>query len=276
MICGGSGYFSSWQLQGFKDEKVSPHLAVVTNIYPDHLNRDENMDQYVDDKVNITRFQTSKDFLFLNKQARHNKKFAQATKGQVKYFQSSDLPKDLKLQVLGKHNLENAAAAFAVSQHLSIDSSSALDTIKSFKGVHSRLQVIREHKGHTIINDTTSTTPTATIKAIEAVKKPILLLLGGQTKNLPLKDLIANINNNVDQIILLKGSGTDEIKPHLNKKLIVKEFSDQHQAIKAALSCAKPHATILFSPAFTSFDMFNNEFERGKAFSQSISKLTGQ
>lgn len=264
---------SSWQLQGFKTEKISPHIALVTNIYPDHLNR-STMEEYIDDKVNIARFQTVQDYLFLNKADKRIGKFSDQSKATIKYFQVSDLPKDLKLKVLGKHNLENAAAALAVSQHLDIDKDLSLQTIKTFKGVHSRLQIIAQYQGHTIINDTTSTTPTATIRAIKAVKKPIMLLLGGQSKNLPLKGLAKLINQQVDQIVLLSGSGTDQIKPLLDPKLILKEFKDQHQAVEFALKHAIPHSTILFSPGFTSFDMFNNEFERGQAFNQSIRKLT--
>ena len=154
-----------------------------------------------------------------------------------------------------------------------VDQKTALAAIRTFTGIPFRLEKIATINSINIINDTTSTSPTATIKALETVKSPIVLLLGGESKNLPVKQLAETVNKRANKIVLLAGSGTDEVKPLLDKNKIIAEFADQEKAITAALEVAPSGSTVLFSPGFTSFGMFNNEFERGEAFNQSITKL---
>ncbi|MBI2009644.1 MAG: UDP-N-acetylmuramoyl-L-alanine--D-glutamate ligase [Candidatus Chisholmbacteria bacterium] len=264
---------SSWQLQGFAKEKISPHIAVITNIYPDHLNRYRSMSDYASDKEIITRFQTAKDILILNRENKRSRTFATGTKAQVDWFAESDLGSQ-KLVLKGGHNRANAAAALKVTQALGLDKAKTLKSLSSFKGLPGRLEVIAVKNGITIINDTTSTTPIATRKALEVVSPPITLVVGGQTKNLPLKKLAATINNQVSHIVLLEGSGTTELQPLLDPQKIVGPFKDQAAAIKKSLSITPKGGTLLFSPAFTSFDMFANEFERGDAFNSTVSHLT--
>ena len=263
---------SSWQLQGFATEKISPHIAVITNLYPDHLNRYQSMAQYLQDKKIITAFQQSSDYLILNQTNKPVKSIAKATRARVVWFSRKNLPANLKLKIPGQHNLENAAAALAVAQVLKLEQNKAVKAISSFTGLPFRLEKIATFKGSSIINDTTSTTPIATIKALEASKKPLILILGGESKSLPVAQLAKKINRRASQVILLAGSGTAEIKPLLDRRLIIGEYTNQAKAIQRALAVASPSSTVLFSPGFTSFGMFSNEFERGKAFNRTIKK----
>lgn len=264
---------SSWQLQGFADEKISPHIAVITNIYPDHLNRYKSMGDYIEDKQVIFKFQTKHDYLVLNKNDAISKKFALLTKSKVVWFSSNHLSSKIKLQIPGEHNRENAAAALKIAKILKIDYQSAISSIQSFKGIPYRLETITSLNGIQVINDTTSTTATATIKALDSLEKPIILLLGGESKNLPLKKLANKINSHKPRVVLLSGSGTKELRPLLNANLIKAEFNDQKKAVRFAVKLAKSGDIVLFSPGFTSFGMFNNEFERGEAFNQTIKNL---
>jgi len=265
---------SSWQLQGFAFEKISPHIAVVTNIYPDHLNRHPSMNAYIADKKNITNFQKKSDYLILNQQNLKSKSFSKNTQAQITFFKSSNLPKNLTLKIPGLHNRANASAALAVANILNINKNTSLKVIKDFRGLPYRLEQVTTINNISIINDTTSTTPTATIAAIKSISQRITLILGGKSKNLPVKKLAQLINKSNIKVVLLKGSGTTEIKPHLNPQKIIAEFSDQDQAIKSALKNSKPKTTLLFSPGFTSFEMFNNEFQRGDSFNQTIKNLS--
>lgn len=261
---------SSWQLQGFDAEKISPHIAVATNIYPDHLNRYQSMRQYADDKKTITRHQTSNDYLIVNKDNTEVAEFSKDTNAHVVWFSRQDLTSDLDLKIPGQHNLENAAAALKVAEVLSIKNDQAIKALNSFTGVPYRLETIATINGVEIINDTTSTTPVATIKALKSLNKPVHLLLGGQSKNLPFEQMVKVVNNRTKSVWLLTGSGTEEVKKLIDKKLIKGEFKSQDEAVRKAIDFAKSGEIVLFSPGFTSFDMFNHEFERGDAFNQSV------
>lgn len=295
---------SSWALSGFHRKKISPHIAVFTNFYPDHLNYYKSMTDYLYDKKAIFMYQKKDDYLILNYEARYHifestsprqrqgplesQKFAFASS--IKYFSKEDFPYKLKY-LKGDHNLENAAAALKVAEILKIDLKKAINIICDFKGVPYRQQVIEEKDGIIFVNDTTSTTPIATIKAIESFKdKKIILILGGNSKNLPTDDLIKSLVN-VEKIVLLAGSFTDEIldilKISMAKKISKKIYDNLEEAVMEAHRLAKEivasdqefyrneqsRVCILFSPGATSFAMFNNEFHRGDEFNKIIKKI---
>lgn len=267
---------SSWQLQGFAEAGLSPQLAVVTNLYPDHLNAYESMEEYGADKQAIYRNQSPHDRVFFNRhQFDRFEGWANEAKSQVHWFEAGDLPKELVLKVKGTHNRENAAAALAVSMAMGIPKVKALLSLSEFAGVPYRLETVGEINGIKIINDTTATTPTATIKALEAMERPVVLIAGGSDKKLPVGELIQNINNRVKGVVLLTGNGTDRIVDSIKPELIGKMTSNLFEAFEAALSMAAPGETILFSPAFTSFGLFTNEFDRGEQFNRLAKEKIG-
>jgi len=197
-----------------------------------------------------------------------------STKAFVHTFSDSEVSRWTKLKLTGVHNYENAAAALRAAQIFGVGKPQGLKVVSKFTGIPFRLETVATINGIKFVNDTTSTSPIATIKALQAVKSPLILLLGGQSKNLPVDELASIINKHQVNTILLSGSGTDEIKPLLKKQLILKEFSDQDKAVKYAFQKSKPATSILFSPGFTSFDSYPNEFERGKDFNRSVKNVS--
>ncbi len=263
---------SSWQLQAFHQQQISPHYSIFTNIYPDHL-IDQNFQQYSYDKTAIFAYQKTQDVLIANQQDKQLQKLVSNPPGKVIWFNPNQLPSNLKTKLKGDHNLENIAAAVNLCRQFGLDDHTIFEAISSFQPVSFRLQPVACINQVEIINDTTSTTPIALKKAISTYPNSILIM-GGNSKNLPLDDIIETINSQVQAIILLPGTGTQEIKPYIKPHLIQLETSDLNQALKKALQLAQPNHTILFSPGFTSFKLFNNEFDRGKKFNQAVKSLT--
>ena len=263
---------SSWALSGFHKKKISTHIAVFTSFYPDHLNYYKDLNDYLYDKKAIFLYQKDNDYLVIN---RNLKKIIPELKKRknVFYFSKNDYPYNMKI-LKGSHNQENAAAAFLVARILNLDEKKTIDIINSFKGLPYRQEIVRKKNGVIFVNDATSTTPIATIKAIENfLDKPIYLILGGNSKNLPWIELIPYLKK-VKKIILLEGTFTDEILPSLKKiypQKITKIHKNLSQAIFEAYNFAKNEKSscyVIFSPAATSFSLFNNEFERGKEFNR--------
>jgi UDP-N-acetylmuramoylalanine-D-glutamate ligase len=134
-----------------------------------------------------------------------------------------------------------------------------------------RLELLGSLENAAVINDTSSTTPTAAIKALESFpSKKIIHIVGGNSKNLPIDTLIKIMKKQVKAIVYLEGSGTKELQKELSESSIPSKgpYSSLEQALTAACYFAQADDTILFSPAFTSFAFFNNEFHRGEAFNK--------
>lgn len=268
---------SSWALSGFHRKKISPHIAVFTNLYPDHLNYYKNLDDYFYDKQAIFQYQKKEDFFIANESL---KDLIEKTAKNLdpSFFNKHNFP--YKLTYLkGDHNLENAAASFGVAEILKIDKNKAVEIINKFGGLPYRLEIIGKKGNVTFINDTTSTTPIATIKAVDSLKdKKTILFLGGNSKNLPSAQLINQLEV-VDKIVLLAGSFTDEILSDLKKNYSNKlagPYNNLEQAVEEGYRLAKElksECYLLFSPGATSFAMFNNEFHRGDEFNRIVKKL---
>lgn len=275
---------SSWDLSGFHQKKISPHIAVFTSFYPDHLNYYQNLNDYFYDKTAIFLYQTKNDFLVINHSVSNNPlalQYFNKLKSQRIDYSKDDLPFSSRY-LLGDHNKENAAAAYQVAKILNLDLKKAKKTIVNFVGLPFRQQKIAEKNNIVFINDSASTTPIAVIKAIEALgNKKIFLILGGNSKNLPFTDLLPWFAK-VKKIILLAGSFTEEINPVLKKHYpdkTTKIFYDLEEAINEAYFLAKKERgdkCVLFSPGATSFAMFNNEFHRGEEFNRMVERLIGE
>lgn len=261
----------SWPLSGFHRKKISPRIAVFTNLYPDHLNYYKSMKDYFYDKAAIFLYQEPGDDLIINSSLEPSIKGLPINS--TIHFFSKDSYTGPKLLLPGEHNRENAGAAEKATLALGIDIKQIHKTLASFTGLSYRIETILDTEKLTVINDTTSTTPVATMTAIETFKdRKIILILGGRDKNLPYDGLLPKLQN-VHSIILLKGSFTDKILPSLQSlypdKLspVYDDLRDAYKAAKKAcetITDEKP--LVLFSPGATSFAMFNNEFHRGSSF----------
>lgn len=271
---------SSWELQGWHDEKISPHISVFTNFYQDHLNRYASMDEYFKDKLAVAEYQSSKDWLITGPEV---KLPLERLKARLVRFSRADLPKSFKLRIPGDHNRDNAAAVMKLAGILGLDGDRVLKILGRFTGVPYRLETIAVIDGVEYINDTTSTTPAAGVAALRAMVKPVVLIAGGSSKKLDLKPFTEEIVKKVKNIVFLKGEGTDEIlsylaslDPSTRRRLLAQDdiqvFNDFGQAVERAKILARPGDVVLLSPGCASFSMFKNEFDRGDQFNQIVHK----
>ena len=255
----------SWQLQGFGESKISPRIAVFTNLMEDHKNYyKDNPEQYFEDKANIYKFQNEKDFLVVGESLSKI-----ATKSQKLIASANSLPKDWSVMLIGEHNLENVACAVEACRTLGISEEDIKKGVESFGGVEGRLQFVREIEGVKIYNDNNATTPEATIAALKSLGEAnkltslqaskLILICGGSDKGLDIDELKIQMAK-CKAVIALPGLGTDRLDIDMIKA------SDLKEAVAKAREMAVSGDTILFSPAFTSFGLFKNEYERNDHF----------
>ncbi len=212
---------SSFHLESCAHWQVSPHQAVITNVYPDHLNRYESLAEYAQTKALIFRYQQAGDHAYFGRHHDWADTLAEAIQpGVIQHiltrdtFQSTAAAYPSPLP--GEHNRENLAFAIEVARTLGVDEATIHHTIAQFRGVPFRLEKVAIKHGVTFINDTTSTTPVALEKALDATVGPYVLIAGGATKHLPLPEsLLQKIRRQPRQIIWLPGSGTNEILAQL-------------------------------------------------------------
>ncbi|GAC1357466.1 MAG: UDP-N-acetylmuramoyl-L-alanine--D-glutamate ligase [Ktedonobacteraceae bacterium] len=277
---------SSWQLEGLAPHKISPAVAVMTNIYPDHLNTYNGMEDYAEAKANIFRHQGPDDLAIFNYDNDWTRRFGEEAPGKTWFTslqrQGSFERDSTQIEAFiftatplaGQHNLENILLATTTTRRLGIPDSIIAETVQRFHGVAHRLEEVRMRNEVRFINDSASTTPVAGRVALEAFSAPIVLVAGGNTKHLPLEAWPERIIQRCRDVVLLAGSGTDELLPALHHEMQVQSagdpvrgvFSDFEKALNTAVGLTRPGDILLFSPGFTSFGMFLNEFDRGDKF----------
>ena len=271
----------SWQLQGFGWVKISPQIAVFTNFMEDHLNYYHgDMDTYFADKANIFLNQEESGvFVTTPEVFERAKKFAQEkfiTLGQeVVLADASTLPDGCILQIPGEHNRLNAALAYEALKATSLEDEFIFEGLASFPGVPGRLEFLREVNGVKIYNDNNATTPQATLVALEALdpqkKTNIILIMGGADKGLDMSMLREAVHMHCKDVIFLAGSGTDRVHADAPDKPV---FDSLEKAVTAAVATATSGDTILFSPAFASFGLFKNEYDRNDQFVETVNNLS--
>lgn len=272
---------SSWQLQGFGRAKISPVIAVITNIYPDHQDYYGSMVKYLKDKENIFKYQKKSNTLIINSQDSYHKKFAKSAKHSNKvYYSASDFGPGFKPKLLGQHNLLNLAAAQCVGRLFKIKSSLIIKALGSFSPEPMHLELVRKFKGRCLFNDSTATIPEAVMASIKAVdawqklagysKSRIILLAGGFDKKLKFDSWVRTIKKYHCQTILFSGSGTTKLSRYLPTARIVNSMK---QAVDLAWKISTPGDCILLSPGLSSFGMFKNEYDRGEQFNKQVKKL---
>lgn len=269
----------SWQLQGFGEARRSPQVAVFTTLFPDHQNYygstslttgKSGSDQYLADKANIFLYQKPSDTLVLGKQcaAIIIEKYGAKIDSRTIVADELKLPDTWTLRIPGQHNRYNAALALAAARALGVDDSVSREALGAFAGVPGRLELIREVNGVKVYNDTTATTPDATLAALKALnvgftKPHIILIMGGADKELDMNTLLYEIPNYTKRVILLTGTGTNRVLEFLSGASV---FDALDKAVQEAFVGAEAGDVVLFSPAFASFGMFKNEYDRGDQF----------
>lgn len=233
------------------------------------------MEAYFADKANIFLNQEESGTLVTTPEVFERiKEFARdknVTLGQeVVLVDTSIIPDDARLSMPGEHNRLNAALAVAACRAIGLSDEEIFDALPSFPGVEGRLELVATtDAGVKIYNDNNATTPQATIAGLEAVGKDknVILIAGGADKNIDVAPLALAIGKYCKNVILLAGSGTDKLVPLLHGGPVgTSIFIDLDAALAEAVRLAAPGDVILFSPAFASFGMFTNEYERNDKF----------
>jgi len=264
-----------------EDLTQSPNMAVITNILPDHLNRYASMAEYIEAKKIIFKNQKKGGVLILNADDPVVKGFAKESTAEVFFFSTKERPKEISLsgfKPLGDHNLSNLLAAVKVAVALKIPPKVIERALSNFKGIPSRQEFIREVNGVKYFNDTTSTMPDATIAASRVFlenfpNSRLILICGGQNKGLEYNELAKIIRERIDELIMLPGTASDKIKEELRDYTRTHEVFSMQKAVKKAKELSRKGDIVILSPGAASFNLFKNEFDRGKQFVQAVKKI---
>jgi UDP-N-acetylmuramoylalanine--D-glutamate ligase len=288
---------SSFQLM---DLGKSPHIAVVTNLTIDHLDYHENEEEYRSAKFNVLTHQNKNDVAILNSGSTFSAEQLKDIESKIEYFgnnketdqcvvENNAVILDLKgertsicklsgIKLLGRHNLENIAAATLVAKKLKIDNQTIIETVEQFKGLPHRLEFVRELDGVKYINDSFATNPGPTIAAIKSFEENnIVLILGGSSKGANFTELAETIKNNKVSAVVAMGDEALNIEHALEKagyKGMFWEIYDLRLALNLARREAKAGDYVILSPACASFDMFKNYKDRGEKFKSMVFDLS--
>ena len=287
---------SSFQLDGINDFK--PHIAVITNITEDHLDRyDYKFENYINSKFRITKNQTKDDYLvydaddevITNYLTEHQLEvnlipFSLEKKVENGVYIENDTivininddninisMKELTLE--GKHNVKNAMAAGAVAQLLKIRKSTIRESMSNFQGVEHRLEKVLKIQNVQYINDSKATNVNATYYALESMKAPTVWIVGGVDKGNDYSELLSLVNENVKAIICL---GVDNAKlkqvfGDITETML--ETQSMIEAVRLAYGLAEKGDNVLLSPACASFDLFDDYEDRGTQFKEAVRRL---
>jgi len=291
---------SSFQLDQMT---VSPNVAAILNITPNHLDRHGTMEAYTAAKARILEFQSKEDIAVLGRDDKGAWSLRNKVRGKLYTFSLGELEEGLngtylqegllnlrdgdaylplilreKILLRGDHNVLNVLAAFAIGHASGFPLDTMLEAVEDFRGVSHRLELIRELQGVRWYNDSTASAPERSIAAIHAFDEPIVLLLGGRDKDLPWEDLMQLISERVDHVVLF-GEAADKIQKtanslglHGNHFPIVR-VDNLHEAVLKAAELAEPGDVVLLSPGGTSFDEFKDFAERGERFREWVQEL---
>lgn len=264
---------SSYQLMNVT---VSPHIAVVTSFFPEHLDYHGSLDSYRDAKRHICRFQQPDDLVLYSDDAPGAWEVAQDGPSKKLAYHASESPVSLEeTHLIGRHNLTNIAGAWKVAEHVGVERETAVQAIRAFHGLPHRLQLLGVHHGITWVDDAISTTPQSTIAALDALGPAVqTIILGGKDRGLTFHDLGNRIaNSQVTHVILFPGSGPriqQAIEDSHARGVQFHHAADMHQAVTIAKQMTTPGRTCLLSTASPSYGMFTNFEEKGTAFQREI------
>lgn len=287
---------SSFQLDGIFDYK--PHIAVLTNISPDHLDRyDYKYENYIASKFRITMNQTQSDYFIydaddeaISEWFKQNKTKAQLIPFSLtKTFEKGAFLKDNKMEVNineeefimeteyialeGKHNLKNAMAATSVAKLMQIRKETIRESLSNFQGVEHRLEKVLKIQNVQYINDSKATNVNATFFALDSMNTPTVWIVGGVDKGNDYTELMSLVNEKVKAIICLGVDNKKIIDAFGNIVDVMIEVDSMNDAVKMAQRLSEKGDTVLLSPACASFDLFENYEDRGRQFKQAVQNL---
>ncbi len=293
---------SSWQLGDLGDKPLlKPKVALITNIFADHLNRYPSMQEYIADKRQVFRYQGTRDYTVFNYDDPNQSSFPAQTAARSRFFSAKKLPAtaegawlvpdagmariqascfkilDSELRVLGEHNRFNLLAGGLAALLYGIDAAAIRSSLATFSGLEHRLEYCGEVQGVRFYNDSAATVAEATAQAVDSIAPPLSLVLGGTDKGLDFSALRHRAHV-PQQLYLLAGSASKKIISILREEGVDYSgpFTNLKTAVSAAFSNARPGSTVLFSPGCASFEMFQNEFDRGNQYKDIVRRLEHQ
>lgn len=260
---------SSYQLD---DIEASPRIAVVLNLWPDHMNYHGSAEKYYRAKKNIINWQRSSDVFVYNPNDKRLSAWAGEARAKTAAF-ASDIPlPDNNIPLIGEHNRENVRAAVAVARLLDIADGSIAEAIISFKPLPHRLESLGVEGGITFYDDAVSTTPESTIQAILALKNIGTIFLGGEDRGYDFSELEKVVRaHHIRNVALFPDSGARIFKSR--RGLNILETSDMAQAVKFAFVYTPPGSICLLSTASPSYSLWKNFEEQGRQFQAAIRRL---
>ncbi len=294
---------SSWQLEGLGEHRLSPHIAVFTNISPDHLNRYASMEEYLDAKLNIARYQRPGDWFVVNADDTTvwpHRSEGEGTAISFSYrdagsdgafvhngslcwrFESEqvELMPEVELALPGKHNVVNALAASAAALLAGAGPEHVREGLNSAGYVPDRQEIVADIDGVLYVNDTTATTPAAVFAALDRFgDRRMVLIAGGSEKGVALEQMATRIAASVRTVVLLDGVATGQLRHFLSEagaSDVRGPYHSMERAVDEATRAVESPGVVLLSPGCASFGMFRDEFHRGQVFRDYVQHLRMQ
>lgn len=294
---------SSFQLELMT---VSPQVAVVLNITPNHLDRHASMEDYIAAKARILEYQDTEDVAVLNREDSGAWSLMNRVQGSLLTFGLQEPPPDLGglyvkdgwvviknegleenllplslVGLRGEHNLLNVLAACAVGKSAGFRTGALKAGVEGFSGVAHRMEFIRNWQGADWYNDSIATAPERSMAAIRSFEEPLILLAGGRDKNLPWDEFACLVSQRVQYLVVF-GEARDKIVRALEgsmgekggKPVSIVHCTGLREAVNVASKLARPGHVVLLSPGGTSFDEFHDFEERGEAFKKWVMELS--
>ena len=277
----------------------SPHIAVMTNLAPNHLDVHRDMEEYAAAKANIFTHQSSQDIAVFNADNALTMELSRKAPGRVRWFSRRQEVEDgvflrgtaivsrrdgaerqvmetTDIRLPGVHNVENYLAAIAAVDGL-VEDSVIREFARSFCGVEHRIELVRTLDGIRWYNDSIASSPSRTIAGLNAFPEKVILIAGGKDKGVPYAPLGPVVNEHV-KLLILCGATAGAIRQAVEQAenyagLEIIDVEDYRQAVDVARGRASAGDVVLLSPASTSFDRFANFMERGKAFKEIVNAL---
>jgi UDP-N-acetylmuramoylalanine--D-glutamate ligase len=291
---------SSFQLEQMT---ISPNISAILNITPNHLDRHGTMEAYTDAKARILEFQTEKDTAILGHDDKGAWNLRNQVKGKLLTFSLKDLPEHLdgayfhggllslregkayvplmareKIKLPGDHNVANVLAAFTIGHVAGFKLDNMLEVVEEFRGVHHRLELVRELRGVRWYNGSIATAPERSMADIHAFDEPIVLMLGGRDKDLPWDGIAKLIHKRVDHVVVF-GEAAELIQKAISvaggtRSGDLRCAKNLKEAVAIATEVARAGDIVLFSPGGTSYDEFKDFEERGDTFKKWVLELS--
>lgn len=286
---------SSFQLESIHNLKID--ISAILNITPDHLDRHHTMENYIAAKERIAMNQTESEICILNYEDTILREMAERIPARVLYFSSVHKLTDgiflddeeiiyseagnqqlicnvNELHVLGNHNYENVMAGVGMAISMNIPMNTIQKAVLSFQGVEHRIEFVETIKGVTYYNDSKGTNPDASIRAIQAMRCPTVLIAGGYDKKIPFDDLVEAFQDKVKCLVLL-GQTSEQIAQTARRHGFNNVFQTDNlcEAVQLSARNAVPGDAVLLSPACASWGMFDNFEQRGRLFKEYVREL---